>query len=776
MHAFFADGVDNMHIPWAVEGLPTLLHLSLFLFFGGLIIFLFNVDQEVFLCVVWWIGLFTLVYGLITLLPLIRHNSPYYGPLSVPTWFLYSSIQYLTFKVLTFITYRYRFFGTYVRCYDLRDRYRGWRWGGVEKAAEEMASERSSEIDVRILDWTISALGDDDSLEKFFEAIHGLFDSTLVKDLETHFPETLLKTFWGVLDGFMGRTLSSNSVTESVKSRRVLICRDIMGVIPCPREDMCANLRSHFDQALVSIERSQAMARWITHWLQDVSVTARNRVIENLLEIKERDIRWIALVGDICGLGRLAVRNIRHNVDMIEDDMLLSTLIDVSRQIIKPQVQRYEEGKFKLMKALTEFDIRHTLPSLQLDFCTLWNELVQEADKEESPTPVYILCLIRRHYITLHQGTGAAPTFFSASTDISDNILYHPWSYPLCDIASHRPGSITPVPIPTQPAHSPDASPPHSTSGSSIVSQHVKEASNNARPTSPPDPTTLSGIGASSQVPAVTSPALPLHTGPRPTDASPPGDVDTALKDISQAAALSHLLEGTAQQDIVAPCPEPDISEILSIVSPAPTPTLAPVPASAPPVLNTSLTSCDACIVSVSDPLLPPSSVVSCSIPASPPLSRVPPFLKTPSCSTDKTTPPRLRARGLVNSGNMCFANAVLHLLVHTPPLWNLFRELGDLKGQSGAGGPETGGGATPLVDATVRFFEEFMFKEEPATTQHPLWLTARGRQREVEQEKKDNKIVGLFEPTYMYDAMKEKRQLKILLVRSHAQDAPFCY
>ena len=102
----------------------------------------------------------------------------------------------------------------------MRDRYRGWMLGGVEKEAEETASEQSSEIDVRILGWTISALGDDDSLEKFFEAIPGLFNSKLVKDLERDFPETLLETFWNALDGFMGRTLSSNSVTESVKSRR----------------------------------------------------------------------------------------------------------------------------------------------------------------------------------------------------------------------------------------------------------------------------------------------------------------------------------------------------------------------------------------------------------------------------------------------------------------------------------------------------------------------------------------------------------------------------
>jgi hypothetical protein len=81
MRAYFANGVDRMHIPWAVEGLPTLLHLSLFLFFGGLVIFLFNVNQEVFTLCVCWIGLFSMVYGLITVLPLIWHDSPYYTPL-----------------------------------------------------------------------------------------------------------------------------------------------------------------------------------------------------------------------------------------------------------------------------------------------------------------------------------------------------------------------------------------------------------------------------------------------------------------------------------------------------------------------------------------------------------------------------------------------------------------------------------------------------------------------------------------------------------------------
>ena len=116
-----------------------------------------------------------------------------------------------------------------------------------------------------------------------------------------------------------------------------------------------------------------------------------------------------------------------------------------------------------------------------------------------------------------------------------------------------------------------------------------------------------------------------------------------------------------------------------------------------------------------------------------------------------------------MNSGRKCFANAVLQLLVHSPPFWNLSKELGDLKRQREAGALVTGGSATPLVDATVRFFEEFIFKEESTPTQQPPQQDT----REDEEQKEEKNAANLFEPTYLYDAMKEKRQLNDLLVRS---------
>jgi ubiquitin carboxyl-terminal hydrolase 10 len=109
-----------------------------------------------------------------------------------------------------------------------------------------------------------------------------------------------------------------------------------------------------------------------------------------------------------------------------------------------------------------------------------------------------------------------------------------------------------------------------------------------------------------------------------------------------------------------------------------------------------------------------------------------------------------------------------LQLLVYSPPFRNLFRELGDLKGQPGAGVPETGGGATPLVDATVRFFREFVVEEESHSTQQ-LSQPASGGTSRVDEEKKDDNIFDSFELTYLYGVMKEKRQLRPLLVRSRA-------
>ena len=748
MRAFFANGMEKMHIPWAVEGLPTLLHLSLFLFFIGLAIFLFNIDEEVFISVVWWIGLFSIVYGMITLLPIIRHDSPYNSPLSTPAWFLYASIHHVTFKILASIMPS-RFWNTQIRCIRLRDRYQGWMLGGMDKAAEETASERPSEIDIRILDWTVSTLGDDDSLKSFFEAIPGFFQSKLPKHLAKDFPREFYNKFVVALDRFLIRTWSSNFVDDSEKFRRLDISVDAISQFGVYQVFLVLYniLFKYWHEVPQTVQMGQTLARWCTSSDHQVARYAQATIARMFFfGVEERNDSWITLAAKVFGLPE---RDLRDNIAFGGDNVLLAIFIHVAPQFLQvhPIPFAYD---YVVLEALAQFDIRNTLPRLQHDFCTLWNEIVQEAKKQEPHSAaVGVLYGIRHLYIALHQDTDAALTAFSASTDYFSSISRQPSSYPLCNIASHHP-DVTISLLPPTSSNSPDASSHSPTDDGNTSSRQA----NIIEPLLSPNPTITYEIGAASYGPDMTPPTNPAHSSSRPADASPTTVVAAAPQGFTSTTSLSHPLEESKSQnsDIVASSSEPGTSQILFTASThPPTPTLAPIPTS---VQSTPSQSYDAGLISISNSshFTPPSTGLP--VPA--------------SHSTGSATLPRLRARGLMNTRNICFTNAVLQLLVNSPPFWNLFRELGYLTWQRRPGLPETGAGATPLADATVRFLKEFIVEEEsPSTLQQTRPAT--GGTSGDDEEKKGDKVVDSFEPTYMYDAMKEKGQLKPLLVCSRA-------
>ena len=88
----------------------------------------------------------------------------------------------------------------------------------------------------------------------------------------------------------------------------------------------------------------------------------------------------------------------------------------------------------------------------------------------------------------------------------------------------------------------------------------------------------------------------------------------------------------------------------------------------------------------------------------------------------------------------------------------------------------EAGGGTTPLVDAKVKFLDEFVYKEELSVTQQMKLSTETGEAREREEGKKEHDAADPFNPKYLYDAMREKTHLKYLLVCYRIQDTLFCY
>ena len=100
LRAFFSDSVNKKHVSWALELSTTLLHISFFLFLTGVLIYLFNICPAAFAAVFWWVVLSMVAYLTITL-PNFRPNSPYYALLPSPIWYIFATIRYTVFKVLS---------------------------------------------------------------------------------------------------------------------------------------------------------------------------------------------------------------------------------------------------------------------------------------------------------------------------------------------------------------------------------------------------------------------------------------------------------------------------------------------------------------------------------------------------------------------------------------------------------------------------------------------------------------------------------------------------
>jgi hypothetical protein len=180
----------------------------------------------------------------------------------------------------------------------------------------------------------MSALREDNTLERFLEAIPGFFDSQMVKNLQRPLPDTFRQKFVDSLRGFLGRNLLSNSVSEEVKTRRLVIGMNATKEI-CDSVDICRILGHfsslRFDQAPQSILIAQILTPWCHTSDNRTSLCARHAVASILPHVRERDNRWIALANDQYGLPENIIRdNIAHG----DNSVLLSILIHVTHQVI----------------------------------------------------------------------------------------------------------------------------------------------------------------------------------------------------------------------------------------------------------------------------------------------------------------------------------------------------------------------------------------------------------------------------------------------------------
>jgi hypothetical protein len=83
---FLWQGVEGLHVNWVVESVSVMLHAAIFLFFAGLVEFLFAINDEVADVILVAVAIFAAIYITLTLLPLFLHYSPFQTPLTSILW------------------------------------------------------------------------------------------------------------------------------------------------------------------------------------------------------------------------------------------------------------------------------------------------------------------------------------------------------------------------------------------------------------------------------------------------------------------------------------------------------------------------------------------------------------------------------------------------------------------------------------------------------------------------------------------------------------------
>ncbi len=454
IRAFFNEGVEDLRLQWAVDALPILLHASLILFLAGLLVYTIGSNHTVFKVVASWVGLCTVIYACFTLLPIFRHVSPYYTPLSSPLWLLYTGTLYVAVRILRWLTaFNCCDEKTWDHLGRSKDDYQRQFFHGIDRVAEECAQKPSSEIDSRVLLWTLQSSDQDPELEQLFESIPGFCGSRVPNDLKATFKASISEKMADAVVGLMDRTLSSDLLPQS-KQRRIMICNRAMtkASLPINQRILERVLHNDWGGLLYSVEfglllRNSCYSDPFTEYYAQCVIS----VI--IAKAQEHDDRWFELATGHLGTSKATLQSYLAR----GDSMLLANCVFICRRTMKG----YSEhgwlcdvySRSKTLQLVSRLDIQKTHPELQHEFCDLWNELVRKAGNLRfRKLSIYILKHVRTVYYGLHQGTVAAPTKFSSTTSDRDSVLLFPQSYPLCTIARHRPAKVpSPEDVPSAP-------------------------------------------------------------------------------------------------------------------------------------------------------------------------------------------------------------------------------------------------------------------------------------------------------------------------------------
>ncbi|KAF8460864.1 hypothetical protein DFH94DRAFT_790183, partial [Russula ochroleuca] len=180
---------------------------------------------------------------------------------------------------------------------------------------------------------------------------------------------------------------------------------------------------------------------------------AQCAVAITLSSVQQRDDHWFQLAAGQLKEPRTVLRSYFADNDTI----LLDDAILIIRQTIlafsgsRDYRSDIRKVSLKTVELICNFDIQNTSEDLQHNFCRLWNELVDGAEKNTDPD-FRSLCdmmlnSIRRLYITLHGTSSSRPVFTMTTSDRNPALGFVTLNpalgsftlYPRCEDQTHNP-------------------------------------------------------------------------------------------------------------------------------------------------------------------------------------------------------------------------------------------------------------------------------------------------------------------------------------------------
>ena len=453
IRSFYAEGVEKSLLPWAVEALPTLLHVSLVLFFAGLALFLRNVNLTIFKMVLSWIGICTALYGLTMLISIFRRDSPYHTPLTplaLPILFVIGLVLWLAlgwYNELQLIWTRkfrrrqpgnpYKEVHQFEKFVDMRF----MRFIAPEKAALKSPPD----LDTRALMWTFGRLDEDHELVRFFSGLPGFHTSKVLKQPLRGLTDWQKLEIFTAIIGFLDRTFSSDLLSDRVKRQRVDISEKAIDLVDTPKAFL------QIVRGLASANRynepqSTEIVEFVRRLGNCKGKDTATPVIRALISIavarvQRHDDSWFILASDEMAIPEAVLRSHAAHGDSLSLVILIHIIRQQFTYLRTPSWPYWEISS--ALDSASKFDVQDTSPELQHEFCALWNQIVRkqlnELDSDVSFRTRVILEYIRGVYTALHQGTDSALT-----NDLGDFAIVSTE----CNVPSHILDETTPTTFP----------------------------------------------------------------------------------------------------------------------------------------------------------------------------------------------------------------------------------------------------------------------------------------------------------------------------------------